>query len=158
MALQGRKESIAKNFKRVLFPTDLTAASDYAFSYALSLARRYRAKLSVIHVVDTAHEAAGFYVPHLSFEKLHGELKEGAAAELKRFCTKRLRGFKAYETDILEGEPYSQILKFIDDNKIDIAVMGTFGRGRMDRFIFGSTTERVMRKARCPVLVIPPPE
>jgi nucleotide-binding universal stress UspA family protein len=146
----------AKGFKRILFPTDLTDASENAFPSALSLARQYGAKLYVIHVVDTGHEAAGFYVPHLSFERLHGELRQGAEGMLKKFCRRRLRGFEGCETHILEGEPYREIIKFVNDNKIDLVVMGTFGKGRMDRFMFGSTTERVMRKVNCPLLVVPP--
>jgi nucleotide-binding universal stress UspA family protein len=146
----------AKDFKRILFPTDLTAASEDAFPSVLGLARRYKARLYIIHVVDTVHEAAGFYVPHLSFERLHGELRHGAEGVLKKFCTRRLRGFKAYKTAILEGEPYKEIIKFVNDNKIDVIVMGTFGKGRVDRFVFGSTTERVLRKVKCPVLVVPP--
>lgn len=146
----------AKSFKRILFPTDLTEPSEHVFSYVVSLVRRYKAKLYVIHVVDTVHEAAGFYVPHLSFEKLHGDLRQGAEGVLKKFCSRRLRAVKSYESAILEGETHEEILKFIDKNRIDLVVMGTFGRGRMDRFIFGSTTERVMRRARCPVLIVPP--
>jgi nucleotide-binding universal stress UspA family protein len=146
----------AKVFKRILFPTDLTAPSENAFPSALSLARQYRAKLYIIHVVDTGHEAAGFYVPHLSFERLHGELRQGAEGMLKKFCRSRLRDFKGCEMQVLEGEPYREIIKFVNDNKIDIVVMGTFGKGRMDRFMFGSTTERVIRKVKCPVLVVPP--
>jgi nucleotide-binding universal stress UspA family protein len=152
-----KKEKRVKGFKRILFPTDLTTPSEYVFSYVVSLVRRYRAKLYVVHVVDTAHEAAGFYVPHPSFEKLHGEMREGAGGALKKFCSRRLKDIKDCEMAVLEGEPHREIAKFIDEKNIDLVVMATFGRGRVDRFIFGSTTERVMRKARCPVLVIPPP-
>jgi nucleotide-binding universal stress UspA family protein len=156
MAKPAVKTGRVKGFRRVLLPTALTSASDNAFTYALGLARRFRAKLYVIHVVDTGHDAAGFYVPHLSFEKLHGELREGAEAALRRFSSKRLRGYKLSETAVLEGEPYKQIVKFANDNKIDLVVMGSFGRVGVDRFIFGSTTERVMRKVKCPVMVVPP--
>lgn len=143
-------------FDRILFPTDFTAASIDAAAYALKLAKQNRAKLYVLHVVDTGREAAGFYLPHLSYEKLDQELMEAAREMIADFTAKTFRGYKDTEQHVLKGEPYKEILKVIRGMKIDLTVMGTFGKARIDRIFFGSTTERVMRKARCPVLIIPP--
>jgi len=143
--------------KKVLFPTDFTGASIHAAAYALSIAESYRAKLFVVHVVETAHEARGFYLPHLPYDKMDAEMVESANEMLKRFANTRFKGFKNIELRVLEGEPYKEILKVISGSDIDMVVMGTFGKARLDRVIFGSTTERVMRKSACPVLVIPPP-
>ncbi len=145
------------SIKKVLFPTDFTGASIHAASYALSIAESYRAKLFVVHVVETAYEARGFYLPHLPYDKMDEEMMESANGMLKRFAAMRFKGFKDIELRVLEGEPYKEILKVISSSDIDMVVMGTFGKARLDRVIFGSTTERVMRKSPCPVLVIPPP-
>lgn len=143
-------------FEKILFTTDFSAASENAAEYALQLARQNRSRLYVLHVVDTSKEAAGFYLPHLSYEKLDAELKSAAEEMLKKFSAKVFKGFKNLELRVLKGEPYKEIIKLIKGNKIDIAVMGTFGKARIDRLLFGSTTERVVRSATCPVLVIPP--
>lgn len=143
-------------FESILFPTDLTDASDSAAAYALSVARKYKARLCVVHVVDTSSEAAGFYLPHLSYENLDKEMVAGAEEMLKKYCLKYFKGFKDYETKVLKGEPYKAIAKAVTANKIDLVVMGTHTKGGIDKFFFGSTTERVMRKVSCPVLVISP--
>lgn len=143
-----------RQFGTILFTTDFTEASVHAASFAVSLSRSYSAKLRVLHVVDTSEEAAGFYFPHLSYENLDAELKKTAAAMLKKFCEKNLNGVKGFETSVLSGEPYKEILKAAKD--ADLIVMGTFGKAGLERILLGSTTERVMRKAKCPVLVVPP--
>ncbi|HBG47762.1 MAG TPA: universal stress protein [Deltaproteobacteria bacterium] len=143
--------------QKVLFPTDFTGASIHAASYALSLAEAYKAKLYVVHVVDTSREARGFYLPHLPFDKLDEEMMESATEMLRRFCEMRFKGYRNLESRVLDGEPYKEILKVINGSAIDVVVMGTFGKARIDRVLFGSTTERVMRKAACPVFVVPPP-
>jgi len=142
-------------FKNILFTTDFTEASVHAASYAASLARIYGAALRVLHVVDTSEEAAGFYLPHLSFEKLDEELKDTARAMLKKFCEKNFKGLDGLNATVVTGEPYREILQAAAG--ADVIVMGTFGKkAHLDRLLFGSTTERVMRRAKCPVLVIPP--
>ncbi|MFQ5736671.1 MAG: universal stress protein [Thermodesulfobacteriota bacterium] len=143
-----------RDFKTIIFTTDFTATSVHAASYAVSLARSYGARLQVLHVVDTSEEAAGFYFPHISYENLDEELKEAAEARLKKFCAKSLKGVKDIEQTVLVGEPYKQILKA--SAGADLIVMGAVGKAHLDRMIFGSTTERVMRKSKCPVMVIPP--
>lgn len=151
----ARKEST--KIQKILFPTDFSGASIHAASYALLLAKTYKARLYVLHVVDTSEEASGFYLPHLSYEKLDKELMESAGEMLAKFCSTRFKDYKNVEQRVLAGEPYKEILKVIKGIDIDVIVMGTFGKARIDRFFFGSTTERVMRKATCPVFVIPPP-
>lgn len=141
---------------RILLPTDFTGASEEAARYALHLARQNKAKLYVLHVVDTSHEAAGFYLPHLSYEKLDKDLKAVASEMLGKFSSRMFKGYRNVERHILAGEPYKEILKVVKGSRIDLIVMGTYGKQGIDRFFFGSTTERVMRKAACPVLVIPP--
>ena len=146
----------ATNYKKILFPTNITEASCGALKHAITLARQFKAQLYVVHVLNTKAEAKGFYVPHLSFEKLDAEMMQRAEEMLDKFTSKKAGTFKAYETTVLKGEPYKQILKFAKDKGMDMIVMRTFSRGSMDRFIFGSTTERVMRLAKCPVLIVPP--
>lgn len=154
-ASMARKENT--KIQKILFPTDFSGASIHAAAYALLMARTYKATLYVLHVVDTSEEASGFYLPHLSYEKLDRELLESASGMLDKFCSTRFKGYRNIEKRVLSGEPYKEILKVIKGADIDMVVMGTFGKARIDRFFFGSTTERVMRKASCPVFVVPPP-
>ncbi len=149
------KKNVRK-FKNILIPTDFAEATESAFDNALMVARQFDAKLHLVHIINTKEEAAGFYVPHLSFDKLDREFMVAAEDMIKKFCAKRLKSYKGCVTAVLKGEPYRQIIKYAKDEAIDVIVMATYGKSRVDRFIFGSTTERVIRKAPCPVLVVPP--
>ncbi len=149
-------DSAHASFKRILLPTDFTEASAYAAEYALDMAVQYKASLFLLHVVDVTEDAAGFYVPHLSFDNLDKEMVEAAEVMLKKFCAKQFKGVDGLDMKVVAGEPYKDILKAVDRDGIDIVIMGTCGKGGIERFFFGSTTERVLREVDCPVLVIPP--
>lgn len=151
----AEKSGVA-DFERILLSTDFTEASENAALYALNMAVKYDARLYVLHVVDLTEDAAGFYVPHLSFENLDAEMLKSARRMLDKFCEKQFKGFDGLEANVIAGEPYKDILKAVDRDGIDIVVMGTCGKGGIERFFFGSTTERVLRDVGCPVLVIPP--
>ena len=145
-----------KTIRKILLPTDFSTVSEDAAAYALMLARLNKARVYVLHVVDTSHEAAGFYLPHLSYEKLDKDLKSVAAEMLAKFTARMFKGYGNVERHVLAGEPSKEILKVVKGAAADMVVMGTYGKEGIDRFFFGSTTERVMRKAGCPVLVVPP--
>lgn len=143
-------------FTKVLFPTDFSEVSEKAASVALEMATRYGAALHAVHVVNTAADAAGFYVPHLSFEKFDEEMTRNAVEMLRKFCTMHLKGLDNLTQEVLTGEPYKEILKAVEAQGADLVIMGSLSRSGVDHFIFGSTAERVMRKVECPILIIPP--
>ena len=147
-----------RDFKRILFPTDFSEASENAALCALSLAQRYDAKLYVLHVVNLTEDTSGFYVPHISYEKLDEEMKAAAGKMMEKFTSRFFRGFENLESSVLAGEPYKEIIKAVKGSRIDVIVMGSAGKGKVDRFLFGSTAERVMRKVLIPVLIVPPSE
>lgn len=143
-------------FKNILFTTDFSDASAEAFSYALNMAKSYNAKLTIVHVVDTSREASGFYLPHISFDNLDKEMRSAAVCMLEKEYKKRLSAFKKHQYIVLCGTPHKEIIKCSNKIKADLVVMGTYGHSGIDHMVFGSTTERVLRKAQCPVLAIHP--
>lgn len=147
-----------QEIKKILFPTDFSVASDYALSYAISLAKRFKAGMFLIHVVDTSYDISGFYIPHISVEKLIQEMENSAEARLKKVSGQIPRSVKISESAVKSGTPYKEIVKFSKNKGIDMIIMGTHGKSGTDHFFFGSTTERVMKQADCPVLTIRPPK
>ena len=145
-------------FKKILFPTDFSVASDYAMSYAISMAKRYKAKFFLLHVVDTTYDISGFYIPHISAEKLMQEMEDAAEKKLTNIRSAISRRIKTCEIVVKSGIPHKEILKFAKDKGIDMIIMGTHGKAGLDHLLFGSTTERVLRQANCPVLTIRPPK
>lgn len=143
-----------KQIDKILFANDFSENSEHAFDYALTLARQFGARLIIIHVINEPVDLRGFYVPHISFEKLEKEIEEGAEKMMQKFCRTKIKDFTNYETLIVAGIPYDEILKKADAENASLIVLGTQGRKGIDHFLFGSTAERVVRNAKCPVMTI----
>ena len=73
------------DFKTILFATDFSECSDYAFKYAFMLAKKCDAKLLIVHVINEPVDLRGFYVPHISFDKLEEEIEEGAKKMMESY-------------------------------------------------------------------------
>ena len=143
-----------KDFSTILVAVDFSDSSDNAFQQALSIARKYAAKLIVLHVINEPVDLRGFYVPHISFEKLEEEIEEGANKMMDTFCTQHLGDFTNYESFIVSGMPYEQVIDQALEKKADLIVMGTHGRTGLDHVLFGSTAAKVVRKSPLPVLTV----
>lgn len=146
------------NVKKILFPTDFSEGSANALPYAADMAKHYGAKLYLLHVIQDIAKATGWYVPHVSLDELYRDIEKNAAKEMDRYGVEELRGFKDIERIVVKGTSYDEILKFARENKADIIVIGTHGRKGLDRVIFGSTAEKVVRDAPCPVLSVRLPD
>jgi len=140
--------------KRILFPTDFSEGSSNALQYAIDMTKRYGAKLYLIHVIYDIAKATGWYVPHTSMDEMYKDIEKGAEKELGRYGLEELRGLKGIEKSVLKGVPHDVIVKFANDNKIDLIVMGTHGRKGVGRLLFGSTASQVVRYSPCPVLTV----
>jgi nucleotide-binding universal stress UspA family protein len=125
-------------YKSVLIPSDGSIDAEYAATFAASIAHRYHANLTVCSMIRT------------------GSKKEMAEAEQITADVVSLGEAKGVETDSLiwEGKPAVEILKVINTKKIDLAVIGYTGKGRVSKWILGSVSERVARTAPCSVFVV----
>ena len=140
--------------ERILFPTDFSEGALHTLSYAADMAKNCNARLYLLHVIYDVASASGLYVPHVSFDQMYKDMEKGAQKELEKFGCEELRDLKNVEYTVLRGIPYEVILKFAQEKNIDIIVIGTHGRKGLDRFLFGSTAEKVVRYAPCPVLTV----
>jgi nucleotide-binding universal stress UspA family protein len=148
------KGGVIMDIKRILFPTDFSEGSSIALEYAMDMAKRYSAKLYIVHVIYDVVKAAGWYVPHVSIDEMYKDLEKGAQKEIERFGLEELRSLKGIERSVIRGVPHEAIVKFAKENKVDIIVMGTHGRKGVGRILFGSTAAQVVRFAPCPVLTV----
>ncbi len=142
------------HFKTILFATDFSEGSDFAFNAALSLARQFNSKLLIVHIINEPVDLRGFYVPHISFDKLEEEIEQGAEKLMEKFCRDHLQDYSSYETFVLPGIPYDEIIKNAVKFNADLIVLGTHGRTGLDHVLFGSTAEKVVRKSPIPVMTI----
>ncbi len=144
--------------KLILCPIDFSEFSIRAYRYALSLAEHYRAKLVAQHIVELSrHPSLGFVVSAGLYDEFRKALHQNAEQELRDFVKQHTRGQIHPELVVQQGAAADDILSFAQAQKADVIVMGTHGRRGFDRLVLGSVTDRVMRRAPCPVLAISKP-
>jgi nucleotide-binding universal stress UspA family protein len=143
--------------KKILLATDFLAGATHATAYAADLAERYGAKLYVVHVIQDVGKLTAWYAPKVNLSELKKSMEEKSRQELQQCCTVGLGGYKNVEYRLLTGAPDEEILKFQKDNNIGLIVIGTNSRKAADdRKVFGSTADRVVKYAACPVLTVMP--
>ncbi len=142
-------------FKKLLFCTDFSENSDYAFSYAFNIAKTHNARLLFLHVII---EPVCYY---WSTPKGADELIDKQTERVKREITTRylskIEGFKDVEIftrETGEGQAFYQIIQVAREESADLIIMGTHGRTGIDHLLLGSTAENVVRKSPCPVLTV----
>jgi len=143
-----------KSLDRILVAIDFSDSSDKAFNTALFMAKKFSARLVLVHVINEPIDLRGFYVPHISFDKLEEEIRAGAEKMMEHFCRTHFKGFDNYEYMIVAGIPHQEILNAAQEKLADMIVLGTHGRAGLDHVLFGSTAEKVVRKSNLPVLTV----
>lgn len=143
-----------KDFTSILVAIDFSDSSDNAFQIAMSMAEKFAARLIILHVISEPIDLRGFYVPHISYDKLEEEIEEGAKKLMESFCRQHISDFDNYETLIVPGVAFEQIIGQADEHDASLIVLGTHGRTGIDHVLFGSTAEKVVRKSKVPVLTV----
>lgn len=143
-----------KPFDKILTAIDFSENSELAFDYAMTMATQFNSQLTIMHVINEPVDLRGFYVPHISFEQLEKEIEESAAKMMESFCSSKLGSFSNYQKVIVSGIPYEEITRKADEIGASLIILGTHGRTGLDHILFGSTAERVVRSAVCPVMTI----
>jgi len=136
----------------VLFATDFSHHSNLALPYAVSVARKYGAKIYALHVLP---EPLG--VPAAVREGLHAirtQPKNEDGGGIADLVTRLSR--VPHEILSRKGDIWAEVARTVSAHKIDLIVMGTHGRSGVGKVLMGSVAERVFRQARCPVLTVGP--
>jgi nucleotide-binding universal stress UspA family protein len=142
--------------RTILCPFDFSEYSRRAFDQAVAIARRYGATIAVLHVFPTLPSVAyaGGMIPAEAVA-LSDEDRAALLDHLRQFLHLDASGLPVTTPLIREGEPASAILECAAELKTGLIVLGTHGRSGFERLVLGSVTEKVLRKAACPVLTVP---
>jgi nucleotide-binding universal stress UspA family protein len=144
--------------KKVLVPTDFSDSARQALRYGMSFAKEYGAELVLLHVVENLTVGYASDLFPVPMAEVFQEISGYAKTELAKLGEEaRRRGITVRE-EVSQGKPSAEIIRFATENEIDVIVLGTHGKGMLDQALFGSTTERVVRRAPCPVLSVRLPE
>jgi len=147
------------DLKRILVPTDFSKHSQNALKYGAAFAEKFAAELYLLHVVQDLAvfiPDAVTVTPPITppIEEMTAAVR-GALEKLVR--ENQLERF-AVHPEVREGTPFYEIIQFAKEMDIDLIVMGTHGHTGLAHVLMGSVTEKVVRKASCPVLSVRHPE
>ena len=144
-------------FKQILCPTDLSEASVGSLTYAAAFARWYEARLTILHVVPTFDPlAVGAGVFTGPLQVMLPMSRQQVLQEMHRITGSVGLGSIHAVLSAQEGDPAWNIVDQALAIGADLVVMGTHGRSGFERLLIGSLAEKVLRKAPCPVLLVPP--
>ena len=159
------------NIKKILYATDLSENARYAFGYAVSIANRYGAEITILHVMEDLSPDAMSRVTDILGEERWEELRKKNEQQifdtikrrLEKFCEDATEEFSEcpfITKDIIVtiGHPVEEILFQAENKDFDLVVMGSHGYGILADVMMGGTTRRVLRQCNIPVLVVRLPE
>ena len=144
------------SIKEIACCTDFSINADAAFSMALDMAEKYEAFLSVIHVMppEVSPLSAGDGAAGAPPKSLVLEIEE----KMEQAYMKRIGAHVESECIVLAGHVSTELLKYLDENKPDLAIMGSYGLTGMGLVVFGSVAKRVAHKSPCSVMIVRPEE
>lgn len=145
------------DIQRIMVPHDFSDTADYAFGYALDLARKLGARVTVVHVCDVvpyAYPDAYF----AGYEDFASEVERAANEALTKVATAARSENHQIETVLRRGSAWQEINSIATEIKADLIVMGTHGRKGFGRLLLGSVAEKVVRTASCPLLTLHLPQ
>lgn len=141
--------------KKVLWPTDFSGSAEAALSHVQSLSQNFGAEVHVVHVLEDIIHHQSWYGEFESghVKKLMEKAEQKARQNLDHICENHLQGCPLYIKHVAVGDPAEEILKLVDQEKVDLVVMAT--KGKSGAFDYGSVTERVAKHCPVPVTTIP---
>jgi len=144
--------------KQILAPTDFSEHSSRALGDAADLARQFGAKLFLLHVVpdESLEKLSDAHVPRYPVDRVCEDLSQEVREQFVSHVTPETRKILETEILVLPGVPFLEILRVARVKAVDLIVMATHGRTGLSHALMGSVTEKVVRKAPCPVLSIRP--
>ncbi|UCF92637.1 MAG: universal stress protein [Desulfobacterales bacterium] len=164
-------------FKKILFTTDLSKSARYAFDYAVSLAHRYGARITILHVMEEVSPAASVHLRDFLGQEKWQQLEDSHKEEARQiligkkreamlirealgeFCDQAQKDlteaeFTMDEIVVTRGNVVDEILNEAKERGCDLIVMGYHVRGRLEETFLGSTTRRVLRRSALPVMLV----
>ena len=155
--------------KTILYATDLSSGSSHVFRYALSLARRYQAQVSILHVVEPltpfGQSLIELHISHQASENQHTQIRDQLLDKLKKqlhsFCEAEACVAEenlVSEIEVLEGQIAASIIKQATAKQVDMIVMGTHQHSAVGETLLGTTAHKVLHTSTLPVLLVRIPE
>lgn len=145
------------SIKKILFATDFSECAKAAQEYAAAFADQFHAELHLLHVLPDVALMMPDPGTALSLPQNYlVDLKTEAEKSLNKVFADAAKSGRTIIRSVRMGNPFIEIVKYAEENKVDLIVIGTHGRGALMHLLMGSVAEKVVRKAGCPVLTVRP--
>ncbi|MFN2383260.1 MAG: universal stress protein [Gemmatimonadota bacterium] len=145
-------------YANILLATDFSDAAREAARHAAALARACQASLHALHVVEDFAYWEQFSLRHFPSPEVYDELKRNARLALDDLFAADDRPALAVQAHVRQGKAFLEVIRTARDVEADVIVVGSHGQSGLAETLFGSTAERIVRKAPCAVLVVRHPE
>lgn len=144
-------------FRKVLVGHDFSPDSEAAFNISLSIAQEFECELHVMHVVEPTAYKDYLKFPAAPGEPLQRDIYDSIKSRLGELVPRDALNWCTLRTEVMVGKPYAELVRYAEIQGIDLIAIGIRGHGMVEDLLVGSTTDRVIRRAPCPVLSVLPP-
>lgn len=145
------------DIKKVLVPIDFSDYSKSALKYAVNFTKQFNAELILIYVVEPVIYPPDFSMGQIAIPTVDLEMDKRAGEELEKLAAKEIPEGIKVKTLVKTGKPFIEIIETASEEDIDLVIIASHGHTGVEHILFGSTAEKVVRKAPCPVLTIREP-
>ena len=145
------------NIKKVLVPIDFSDYSKSALKYAVNFAKSFNAEIILVYVVEPIIYPPDFSMGQIAMPSINAEWDNRAKEELQKLAKSEFTSAGNVKTVIKTGKPFVEIIETAKEENVDLIIIATHGHSGVEHILFGSTAEKVVRKAPCPVLTLREP-
>lgn len=146
------------SLKKILVPIDFSGYSKNALKYAVPFAKQFDAEILLLYVVEPTIYPADFSFGQIGLPGIEEEVRKRGTEELAKLAKDEISDVVKSRTRVETGKAFTEIIRVAKEEEIDLIIIATHGHTGIEHAIFGSTAEKVVRKAPCPVLSIRTPE
>jgi nucleotide-binding universal stress UspA family protein len=138
--------------KRVLVPIDFSDYSKNSLKFAVSFIKRFNAELYLIYVIEPVIYPPDFSMGQIAIPSVDAEIDKRAFTELESLAKSEIPSEVKCKCIVKTGKPFLEIIETAKEENIDLIIIASHGHTGVEHILFGSTAEKVVRKAPCPVL------
>jgi nucleotide-binding universal stress UspA family protein len=145
-----------KKIEKILFPIDFAENFETLLPWVSTFVKSFDATLYVLFVAQDLGDFTSFHVPHGNLQQFQEEVLQAAQKKMSATAKEEFKAFPKVEARVAQGSPAEKIIETAEKEGVDLIIMGTHGRKGLERAIFGSVCDKVVRSSPCPVLTINP--
>lgn len=143
--------------KKILVPIDFSDYSKKALQYTVSFAKQFNSEINLVYVIEPIIYPADLSMGQIVITKADIDYEEKAKEELTELAKTEISELLSYNIIVKTGKPFMEIIGTAKDIDADLIIISTHGHTGVEHLLFGSTSEKVVRKAPCPVLTLREP-